>query len=256
MKREGLVDTDDSFDPRDECTLSESEWLASTSARDLSGHLIMIGGLRSREGDRAGERKLRLFGVACCKHIHHWSKLPLISDTINATEKFADDDISADELHDLQQAVEVVGYPPREGSLPSAAFDSLPLRLARAASLIARFDDSWPYVNDLWEVLHQIGVYNPETTEELANANATATLLRDIFGNPFRPVLLDRSWLTSDVVTLARGIYDERAFDRMPILADALQDAGCTSDEILNHCRDTNAMHVRGCWVVDLLLCK
>ena len=66
---------------------------------------------------------------------------------------------------------------------------------------------------------------------------------------------LDPAWLTSDAVALARGIYDERAFDRMPILADALQDAGCVNDEVLTHCRG-EVVHVRGCWVVDLLLGK
>ncbi len=55
---------------------------------------------------------------------------------------------------------------------------------------------------------------------------------------------------------LASGIYAERAFDRMPILADALQDAGCDSDDILNHLRDANATHVRGCWALDLVLGK
>jgi hypothetical protein len=77
--------------------------------------------------------------------------------------------------------------------------------------------------------------------------------IRDIFGNPFRPVAVDPSWLTSDVVALATGIYQNRAFDRMPILADALQDAGCDNDDILNHCRQPGE-HVRGCWVVDLIL--
>ena len=79
------------------------------------------------------------------------------------------------------------------------------------------------------------------------------TLLgKDIFGNPFRPVVLDPSWLTSTVVALAQGIYQDRAFDRMPILADALQDAGCENDDILTHCRQPGE-HARGCWVVDLL---
>jgi hypothetical protein len=55
---------------------------------------------------------------------------------------------------------------------------------------------------------------------------------------------------------LAQGIYDDKAFDRMPILADALQDAGCDSDDLLNHCRDTSLTHVRGCWVLDLVLGK
>jgi len=81
-------------------------------------------------------------------------------------------------------------------------------------------------------------------------------LLRDIFGNPFRPVALGPAWLTSDVLALARGIYDEKAFDRMPILADALQDAGCTNEDVLAHCRDGLLPHVRGCWVLDLVLGK
>jgi hypothetical protein len=79
-----------------------------------------------------------------------------------------------------------------------------------------------------------------------------APLLRDIFGNPFRQVTLNPAWLTSTVLALATGIYEEKAFDRMPILADALQDAGCDSEEILQHCRQPGE-HVRGCWVVDLL---
>jgi hypothetical protein len=83
-----------------------------------------------------------------------------------------------------------------------------------------------------------------------------AALLAEIVGNPFRPVSLNPAWLTSDVLALARGIYEERAFDRMPILADALQDAGCDNGAVLSHCRDTSLTHVRGCWVVDLLLGK
>ena len=79
-------------------------------------------------------------------------------------------------------------------------------------------------------------------------------LLREIFGNPFRPVAREPSWLTTDVLAIARGIYDERAFDRMPILADALQDAGCDNEDVLNHCRDAKQLHVRGCWVLDLVL--
>ena len=80
-------------------------------------------------------------------------------------------------------------------------------------------------------------------------------LIRDIFGNPFRPISLEPSWLTSSVVALASAIYEQRAFDRMPILADALEEAGCDNAEILNHCR-LPGEHVRGCWVVDLLLGK
>ncbi len=87
---------------------------------------------------------------------------------------------------------------------------------------------------------------------------AQCGLVRDIFGNPFRPVALDPAWLAwndGTVPKLAQAIYDERAFDRLPLLADALEDAGCTDAEILAHCRGPGP-HVRGCWVVDLLLEK
>lgn len=86
-------------------------------------------------------------------------------------------------------------------------------------------------------------------------ARLQAAFIRDIFGNPFRPVTLDSTWRTSDVVALARGIYEDRAFDRMPILADALQDAGCDRADVLNHCRELGP-HVRGCWAVDAVLNK
>ena len=84
---------------------------------------------------------------------------------------------------------------------------------------------------------------------------AQADALRDIFGNPFRPVTLNLTWLQPAIVPLARTIYDERAFDRMPELADALERAGCDNADVLSHCRQ-GGEHVRGCWVVDLVLGK
>jgi hypothetical protein len=81
-------------------------------------------------------------------------------------------------------------------------------------------------------------------------------LLRDIFGNPFRPVAFSPAWRTSDAVALARTMYESREFGAMPILADALQDAGCDNTDILDHCRDPKQVHVRGCWVCDLVLGK
>ena len=80
--------------------------------------------------------------------------------------------------------------------------------------------------------------------------------MRDIVGNPFRPVVFAPEWRTDTAVTLARQMYESREFSAMPILADALQDAGCNSDDILTHCRDTSLTHVRGCWVTDLVLSK
>jgi hypothetical protein len=80
-------------------------------------------------------------------------------------------------------------------------------------------------------------------------------LIRDIFGNPFRPATLDPAWRTDTAVTLAKQMYESREFGAMPILADALQDAGSDSEDVLDHCRGPGP-HVRGCWVVDLVLGK
>ncbi|AWM42247.1 hypothetical protein C1280_14260 [Gemmata obscuriglobus] len=79
--------------------------------------------------------------------------------------------------------------------------------------------------------------------------------MRDIFGNPFRPVTFSLEWRTETTVALAAQMYESRDFSVMPILADALQDAGCDSADILDHCRGSGP-HVRGCWVVDLVLGK
>jgi hypothetical protein len=67
---------------------------------------------------------------------------------------------------------------------------------------------------------------------------------------------IDPSWQTTDVKAIALGIDRDQAFDRMPILADALQDAECNNDDLLNHLRDTAATHVPGCWALDLVLGK
>jgi hypothetical protein len=100
----------------------------------------------------------------------------------------------------------------------------------------------------------------PDSVAKEGSTNFQLATLHDIFGNPFRPVTVDPSWLTPTVTSLAAVIYDERQlpsglFDsqRLAILADALEDAGCTNQDILAHCRRGGA-HVRGCWVVDLLL--
>jgi hypothetical protein len=87
---------------------------------------------------------------------------------------------------------------------------------------------------------------------------AQTNLLRCILGNPFRPVTIDPGWLTWHdglLVSMARQMYESRDFTDMPILADALEEAGCTDQDILGHCR-SGREHVRGCWVVDLVLGK
>ena len=90
---------------------------------------------------------------------------------------------------------------------------------------------------------------------ETAARKSLCALIRDLFGSPFHPVSIDPAWLTTNVVGLAQAIYEGRAFDRLPILADALEDAGCFHPDVLSHCRGPGP-HVRGCWLVDLLLGK
>jgi hypothetical protein len=100
------------------------------------------------------------------------------------------------------------------------------------------------------------------TAANATRGNATRdvrkALLRDVFGNPFRPEAIETSWLTwqnHTITKLAQSIYDDRSFEQLPILADALEEAGCANPLILDHCRQPG-LHVRGCWVVDCLLGK
>jgi hypothetical protein len=95
-----------------------------------------------------------------------------------------------------------------------------------------------------------------ETVESaFSTASLQCALLRDIFGNPFRPIAFSPEWRTSTAVAIAQGMYDSRDFSPMPLLADALQDAGCEVPEIIDHCRGPGP-HVRGSWVVDGVLGK
>ena len=93
----------------------------------------------------------------------------------------------------------------------------------------------------------------------VAARQTQAELLREILGNPYRPLpLLPPAvlrWSDGTVRRIAEGIYEERAFNRLPILHDALLDAGCDDEAILAHCR-SDGQHVRGCWAVDLILEK
>lgn len=110
--------------------------------------------------------------------------------------------------------------------------------------------------SDNWSRDEAVVVELPEFLSALAHEQANqANLLRDIFGNPFRPITFDSAWHTETVAGIASAVYDYRAFERLPILADALQEAGCENEDILAHCREPGE-HVRGCWVIDLVLGK
>ena len=95
----------------------------------------------------------------------------------------------------------------------------------------------------------------PSLTPGLTETLAQLAICHCVFGNPFRPVSFLPAWRTDTTLALARQMYESRDFSAMPILADALQDAGCDSPDILSHCREPG-QHVRGCWAVDLVLGK
>jgi hypothetical protein len=109
------------------------------------------------------------------------------------------------------------------------------------------------------QVLHHIQYLHRTTVPAIRRsldalpALDAVSLIHCLFGNPFRPVTIAQSWQTPTAVAIARTIYDERGFQDLPVLADALEDAGGTDADILNHLRGPGP-HVRGCWVVDLLL--
>jgi hypothetical protein len=203
-------------------------------------------------GGHRSNRKLRLFAVACCRRI--WSELrdERSRKAVETAEAFADGLATLNELRaDFEAAYAAVddcqNFSPFSEDQAIAAYLS-------AARNITESDTRVPEAEDMYEVVAHTWSYAIDGDRKDSEFKQ-CRLLRCIVGNPFRPASLDPSRRTSTVIALAQGIYDERAFDRLPILADALQDAGCDNDDILNHCRDTGP-HARGCWVVDLVLGK
>lgn len=102
---------------------------------------------------------------------------------------------------------------------------------------------------------HVFAACTCDERDSLARSEPQADLLRDVLGNVFRPVAFDATWRTDTTVSLATVMYESGEFGTMPILADALQDAGCDNNDVLNHCRESRR-HFRGCWVCDLVLGK
>ena len=129
---------------------------------------------------------------------------------------------------------------------------SLATHLVYHAAANGYYDGMFAHIRDAL-AFAGIGLKSPERTQLIYRMRL---LLREVAGTPFRPVVFSPEWHTDTAVSLARGMYESRDFGAMPILADALQDVGCDSDDLLTHCRDPKQVHIRGCWVVDLLLGK
>jgi len=203
-------------------------------------------------------RKLRLCVCAFCRQIWHLLNDPRSRNAVIVAEQFADGLVTAEHLFKVNQQAVYAAYA-ADPSLHHDAETSLHADSVRhlAAADAVRMVSTQSILATALAALNNVARATSSLSVEMMRPEQglQATLVREIFGNPFREVTVDPTWLTSTVVSLAQGIYDERAFDRLPILADALEDAGCTNADMLNHCRQPGE-HVRGCWPLDLLLGK
>jgi hypothetical protein len=248
--------------------MTEAEWLACTDPEQ------MLEFLRGK----ASERKLRLFAVVCCRRT--WSlveddrkrmvangrsraevelarqEADLAWGAAEVAERYADGLTDPAELRALIPADDEMEGCYADGSDAAWTAKASAYRARHCAQYKSprKYGIAARLLNPL--VGPWFGVSSkPDHDRE---QSAQCHLLRDIFGNPFRPIAVDPGWLAwngGTVPRIAQAIYEDRASDRLPILADALEEAACTDAAILDHCRRPGS-HVRGCWVVDHLLGK
>jgi len=242
--------------------MTEREWQTGTHPAEL---LVAVRG-------KVSYRKLRLFACGCCRRLSNENNRAGRR-RLEITEKYADAAV-AEEMF-------LAAFP-----LPELTGDDR--QSVRYVLMLATNGLGWPDAEQpSWNYDEETQVLAPKSWEpgeyaeestlrilpRLVNAAAfgkrekdyratiehesrvQAELVRDVVGNPFRQVIFDPAWRTDTVVTLARQMYESRDFFPMPILADALQDAGCENEDVLTHCR-ARGPHVRGCWVVDGILGK
>jgi hypothetical protein len=234
--------------------VDEAEWLAAVVPHPMLSHLR----------GRVSDRKQRLLVCACARRLWRMVPDPRGLELLEAAERYADAEINRD---DLQRALDAAG----PWSFCESGIDQLSyLRSLLCRPLIDPPELAWKGTCDLLEFSlnftaflvgrdrrrKSAGWSEPRKAWE-EEAEAQAGLLREIVGNPFRPspplpaaVLC---WQDRLVPRLAQSIYDERHWGQLPVLADALLDARCEDDALIDHCR-SDAEHARGCWAVDALL--
>lgn len=224
--------------------MTEREWWTADDPR-------IRGGARAEwlyYNARATHRKLRLFCVACLHRLARERPLWLFAKYLPLLEAFADGEFDR------------AGLESRLDPLDDEFLFPGPL-----SPHVLRGPGEYDHQDGLLSACCKADALRERTekccypTENLVLSAAFSNvgILEGIIARgplPFRDIVCEPAWLTDTVRTLARGIYEQKAFERMPILADALQDAGCENEDVLNHCRDTACEHVRGCWVLDLLL--
>jgi hypothetical protein len=229
--------------------MEETLWMEALAASDPS---LLLEYLQTE----ASERKRRLFAAGCCRRVFRfipleckrWKGDPAeYFQAVEKVEKYADGLATQNDLRNTGRSGDFAC----DAVLVAAARDEWADALTTVSTWVsaAVVPPKEPYLIP-WDA--NTGSIGPSQFAEQA---AHCDLIRCIFGNPFRPVAFDSRWRSETAVALSSAIYSERAFDRLPILADALEEAGCDHPDILTHCREPGP-HARGCWVVDGVLGK
>jgi hypothetical protein len=265
--------------------VNEQKWLAGSDADGMLRFLrfkvmeqLPRTGRISGRGCPVSERKLLLFGCACCRRVAGLVDFSL-KDELHSAERCADQissEISWASLVEnellFQTLMDVGAYFEDNDTLDYRPFEinayfavqnllgglagladctRLAVRARTEYAMSLRADQHSP----------------PETDEEYAEVEEReqksaeaeqVRLMHEIFGNPFRPIIVPEAWQSTNdgiAIKMAQSIYESGRFGDLPILGDALEDGGCDNAEILAHCRG-GGDHVRGCWVIDLLLGK
>jgi hypothetical protein len=231
--------------------MTDQEWLVA----DLPHQMIAY--LQRAFRERSPKRKLRLYLCGCWHYLLASMTPGDLPSHLLVAERYADGQLSLNDMNLVRESVKMATR-----NWIRASPDQL-----LAIAVLDRHKELWDSALRVTALVIQLRLADAFPNgfrTEVANGWRVrrdgerlhlARMLRDIFSNHFRPVPFDPRWRTSDVLGLARAIYDDRAFDRVPILADALMDAGCADEQVLAHCRG-DGPHVRGCWVVDLVLGK
>jgi hypothetical protein len=234
--------------------MEEREWLAARKPDPMLDYVRQ----------QAGDRKLRLFAVACCREVWDLLDAPVRS-AVEVVERYADGEATRKQIMAARaacQAAEKSAHRKRAGSVGQAAKAVYWTTKPRIGECVQTVCEDTAGAATTAAV--QTAGLDPRDWDDAYEKAQTAVgarqadLLRDCFGNPFRPVAVDPGWLAwggGIVGRLARAAYEERAFDRLPVLADALEEAGCHDADVLGHCRG-GGPHARGCWVLDLILSK
>ena len=190
-----------------------------------------------------GKRKLRLFACGSCRLLAWDLKVPnSFRLMVETAERFADGELGMSSI-----SIKADGNPfpkPTYGPSWYAAY-AMQQTNHTTASQAAR-----------WTASHLVSTQPKDKQREMKKR--LAEVVREVFGNPFRAVEIDPAWLAwheGAITKIAQTIYDERAWSDMPVLADALEEAGCHDTAMIEHLRGPGP-HVRGCWVIDALLRK